>query len=235
MIKRLLFLLFILMTYTSFSQNPFQWPNDLKIDPNNYDFKELGVTKIIQIKEYKSSNKSTDSTSNNFEYLNYIIEYDSNYRISSFKYDFQNHLGYHNYFGDSTKLDSLKKVAQKFELPIYFIKLNDKWVAQNYWEALFSYDEYGYNKIEVFNPFRIGFRGVLDGVYIKETQLQEIKTIKRFNEFGEMIQLSSYSEGKLIHQETYKYFSYTENNKTVRLLQVVAINNITYKLSYYFE
>lgn len=236
MFKKSLIFLFILFNSLSFSQSPFEWPNELKINPNHYELRQLGIKKVEQIKRYGPSYKFADSTKYNSEYLDYVITYDTNQRITSFKYDFINHFYYSDFFGDSTKLDSIKRLVQREELPIYFIKLNNTWVAKNHWEVLFTYNSYGLANIGILNPYlRLGTRGVLDGVYTKPTKRKEVKTISYSNEFGEIIRQESYSGGELIHLKLYDYQFYENNGKSARLLHSVEEDGIVYQIHYYFN
>ncbi|NOQ72552.1 MAG: hypothetical protein GQ574_11150 [Crocinitomix sp.] len=236
MLKTILGVLFILFTFSSYSQSPFEWPDELQIDPNDYTLHKLGVKEIIQYKDFGKSWKFADSTKNHQTLINYVISYDSLQRVTSFKYDFEKHSVYSKHFGDSTKLDSLKRIAIKTNMPIYFTKLNLEWVALNYWEVIFTNNVYGINRMEVLNPHvRLNKGHVIDGLYLKEKIYYNVRTEYKLNEFDELIQVNVYKDDSLVRQKLYEYETFNRHGNEARLLTLASMNGVTYRLKYLFN
>lgn len=220
---------------STFAQGPFEWPEDMQVDPTDYNLKELKVRKITQYKKCGASCKSADSTKQNESFIDYIVEYDSLQRLNSFKYKFLNHVQYYHYFGDSLKIDSLRKISEEKEIPLLFIKLNDQWVIKNYWEVKFIYDDHGLSRMEVLDRYlRFGVSGVLDGVYTQKSAEVEITTKYHYNEFGELIKEEGFSGDTLMYENLYRYETFENQGETGRLLTQSVIDGIIYDIEYVF-
>jgi hypothetical protein len=217
-------------------QEPFAWPEELQIDPSSYELKRLGVKEIIQYKTFDANPKEPDNPSRSSTFLNYVISYDTLHRISSLKYGFENYLPYSHFAGDSSALDSLKSIAIQKNQPIYFLKLNGEWVAQLYWEVVFSYASYGISRLEILNPYdRLQTFRVLDGVYLGPKSYDEVYIKNYFDELGELIQTDTYANDLLVRRDSFFYTTYTRNGWIARLLTQSVIDGNRYSIEYLFE
>lgn len=211
------------------SQEIFSFPENLLADPYAYEIKQLKIKRIKQTHtSYWNTNNGFTKIDSSF-YFDYIVEYDSLGRITSYKYDFELEYGgslisdpegsitvyFHN---DSSRLERI--IGS--EDTIYY----------NYYENVFLYN--GFNQIESIKVIR-PYRSIIDGVYLVEHPKEAMRIEELYSD-NLLIKRTKYANNVLVLTETFEYEAFKIGENPVHLLSGVTRSDSTfitvYKVSY---
>jgi hypothetical protein len=210
--KKLFTAVLLTFPFFGYAQDGFSFPEGLKIDPYAYEMKVLEIERIEQVHTtYFYDSLDADRIDSNYVF-EYIVEYDSAGRISSFKYDFQKEYGrtvmsspegqvtMYGY-NDTSRLEVLIRNADT----TYF----------NYYENQFRYNPFNeLENIQIVRPYR---GGIIDGVFIKEPEHDKI-VVEKMYEANELSRITVFIDGVIQYSETYHYSTLSKNNTQLRVL-----------------
>lgn len=211
--KALLFLLFF--PTIVLSQDIFSFPEELLVDPYRYEMKALKINRIEQYHtDYWRRNGGFSQFDTSFTF-DYIVEYDSLRRVSSFKYDFEKEYG--------------GSVMSSPNGPITIFAYNDSSRMQrvigptdttyyNYYENVFHYGIFNQlEDIEVIRPIRT----IIDGVYIKEHPREHVRIEEDYME-DLLIKRTYFADDVLVYTQNFEYQTFEYGEKPIHLLHMVT-------------
>lgn len=222
-------LIFILTFGFIFSNGVFgqiYFPDDLLIDPQSYQLKDLKISKIEQY----SISKIKDDTVNNY-FLDFVVKYDSLQVITEFLDDFLK-LYNHEIFNKNQELKlSLKKDSSQY----YFHSNSGKDSAfYRFRLSNYHYKNGELEKILIKEPIRY----ILDGIYIAEYKKGDNFEIIQQYENRLIKKEKHFKDGKCIIEKEYFYQIIIENHREYCLLDKVVeytdFRTIEKCLKYYF-
>jgi len=212
--KLFLYIIISSVATISFSQHGVTYPGDLQIDPNDYRIQNLQIRRIVQ---YETSEilADTSRTRKHFS-ISYVLDYDSLYRVSSFKYDFEKNerrdlVGSNNQISIYTKIDSTRLFKFTYEGIEY---------TYNYFENKFIYGFGGLVQIEIFNPNI--YRGVIDGVYVQERTFSNQRIVNTTDSEGKLIRTELYYDETLLFTKTFEYRTISNGRFSYSLLSKIT-------------
>lgn len=227
---RILHILLIIVPYFAICQDIFTFPDELWVAPYSYNLKQLNIKKVEQYHTWVWKAESTFEDLDSSFNIDYIVEFDSLQRISSFKYDFKPEFHGPIMSGPEGSITVyIHNDSSRLERTIY---ASDT-VFYNYYENIFIYNEL--NQLESVKVVR-PYRSIIDGVYLAAFPKTKEET-DEFFEDGLLTLRKFYRDGELITTERFEYKSYQEGDLTVNLLHKVFRESpsslVTYHIHYH--
>lgn len=208
-------LLFFFLPFLTFGQEPFTFPEDFEVDPNSYLVRMMNFKRIEQIHTYYFKKKEDSMRIDSNVVFDYIVEFDSNRCISSFKYDFQKEYKRTVMAGINGQVE-LYMLNDTSRLERMIRGLDTTYF--NFYKNVFVYDkDRQLEQIKILRPDR---EGILDGVFIgyKSDRLTQIET----HENNLLMKREVFLNDVLHCTETYKYTSLSVGESTFPFLQRIS-------------
>tara|TARA_Y100000589_G_C26900109_1_gene525902 strand:+ start:54 stop:695 length:642 start_codon:yes stop_codon:yes gene_type:complete len=200
----------------TFSQSILDFPDELIVDPNDFRFRsevsEHGYKKLIQ---YKKTTFLKDSTSTLRP--EYMLEFDSNYRVLTFRYDIVDGTG-----GAVLENDQLSLELNNGMLNLVKLEVEDSIKFYNAYCVKFEYIKGKLINMRFYEPFR----DIYDGVYAPDIIYSNKITIYNQFENGKMTISKIYHEGSLVQEIRYEYFYENGLNGNILFKKTEITKNI---------
>ncbi|MBL1280220.1 MAG: hypothetical protein COA33_008115 [Fluviicola sp.] len=229
--RGLLIIVLSLFTNLIFSQGGFNFPEDLLVDPMDYELNQMNIKSIEQsgVLIYNKSSLRQHGNDTTL-FIDYIITYDSLGRVSSCKYDFQEELFYPptsngpvNIFITDPDNQLVKKTTGSDTLYYSFC------------EYLFTYSYRDVIQIKLNIPLR---SSITDGELLVTSLTYKLSTTFFYNEDQLIMKKEDYFNGSLYFTTEYFYKEFTNNSKTntllVKKIETYSSRRIEYDLIYTF-
>jgi hypothetical protein len=213
--------LLLLLPFGASSQDAFTFPETFFAHPEAHEMRFLKVKKIEQLHTSICRNKEDSTKLDSLTQFEYIVTYNDEGRIASFKHDFKKEYGieiFSDLEGNYTRYSH--NDSSRLEVTIS----GSDTTYYNSVENVFIYDLNRLERIEIKRPYR---GGIIDGVFIRKEPKKEV-IVKDTYENELLMERNTFVNGELLSTLTFEYKRYEYKSAILYLTHKVTRKGANY-------